>query len=164
MSAAVLDRLFQGLPAFLMVIFLMPFDGHAKEAGQTLAKSKLVIEAKDKQFAFQVELAKSPDERRIGLMHRREMAPDHGMLFDFGETAPVAMWMRNTYIALDMLFLRADGEIVNIAHDTVPHSETILSSDGPVRAVLEVPAGTMRLLGIKAGDRVLHPALGTVLE
>lgn len=164
MSASVLDRFFQGLLALLMVILLMPLDGHANETGQTLEKSPLVILSEDKQFVFQVELAKSPDERRVGLMHRREMAPDHGMLFDFGETAPVSMWMRNTYIALDMLFIRADGEIVNIAHDTVPHSEAILSSDGPVRAVLEIPAGTMRLLGIKAGDRVLHPTLGTAVE
>jgi len=93
-------------------------------------------------------------------MHRRHLAPDHGMLFDFGETAPVAMWMRNTYIPLDMLFIRTDGEIANIAHDTVPHSEAVLASNGPVRAVLEVPAGTTRLLGIKAGDRVLHETLG----
>ncbi len=94
-------------------------------------------------------------------MHRRDMAPDHGMLFDFGVTAPVAMWMRNTYIPLDMLFIRADGEIVNIAHDAVPHSEAILASEGPVRAVLEIPAGISRLLGIKPGDMVMHPTLET---
>jgi len=97
-------------------------------------------------------------------MHRREMAPDHGMLFDFERTAQVTMWMRNTYISLDMLFLRADGEIVNIIHDTVPHSEAVLASDGPVRAVLEVPAGTIRLLGIKAGDYVVHPTLKKAKE
>ena len=139
---------------------LMPLDGHAQDAGQTLEKSPLSILSGGKEFTFQVELADSPDERRIGLMHRREMAPDHGMLFDFGKTAPVAMWMKNTYIPLDMLFIRADGEIVNIIHDTVPHSEAVLASDGPVRAVLEVPAGTTRLLGIKAGDSVHHPTLG----
>ena len=164
MFAAVVDRFFQSLLAFTVVIALMPFDGSAKDAGQVLEKSELIIESRDQKFAFQVELAKSPEERRIGLMHRHQMAPDHGMLFDFGETAPVAMWMRNTYISLDMLFLRADGEVVNIAHDTVPHSEVILASEGPVRAVLEVPAGTTRSLGIKAGDRLLHPALGTEAE
>jgi uncharacterized membrane protein (UPF0127 family) len=137
----------------------MPLDGHAKDAGQVLEKSQLFILSGEQRYAFQVELADSPDERRIGLMHRREMAADHGMLFDFGKTAPVAMWMRNTYIPLDMLFIRADGEIVNIIHDTVPHSEAILASDGPVRAVLEVPAGTTRLLGIKAGDSVRHSTL-----
>jgi uncharacterized membrane protein (UPF0127 family) len=138
---------------------LGPLDGLAKDAGQVLEKSPLMILSGGKEFRFQVELADSPNERRIGLMHRREMAPDHGMLFDFGKTAPVTMWMKNTYIPLDMLFIRADGEIVNIIHDTVPHSEAVLASDGPVRAVLEVPAGTTRLLGIKAGDDVLHPTL-----
>jgi uncharacterized membrane protein (UPF0127 family) len=95
-------------------------------------------------------------------MHRKDLAPNAGMLFDFGRTAPVSMWMRNTYIPLDMLFISEDGEIINIAHDAVPHSEAILASDGPVRAVLEIPAGTTRLLGIKAGDRVLHPTLGNM--
>lgn len=148
------------LLAVLSLILLAPAIGLAEQQGQVLAKSELVITSSERKFAFQVELAKSPEERRVGLMHRRELAPDHGMLFDFGQTAPVAMWMKNTYIPLDMMFIREDGEIVNIAHDTVPHSEAVLASDGPVRAVLEVPAGTTRLLGIKAGDRVLHPTLG----
>jgi uncharacterized membrane protein (UPF0127 family) len=70
------------------------------------------------------------------------------------------MWMRNTYIPLDMLFIDEGGEVVNIAHDTVPHSEAILSSAGRVRFVLEVPAGTSRLLGIGPGDMVRHEAIG----
>lgn len=158
MSAALLNR---ALFALLGIVFLAltPLVVFAKDAGQVLEKSQLFIQSSDREFSFQVELAKSPEERRIGLMHRRDMAPDHGMLFDFGETAPVSMWMRNTYIPLDMLFIRDDGEIVNIVHDAVPHSEVILASEGPVRAVLEVPAGTTRMLGIKAGDRVVHPAL-----
>lgn len=146
------------------VIVLLPITGITQDAPQVLEKSELVIASSDREFAFQVELAKTPDERRIGLMHRHQMAPDHGMLFDFGQTAPVAMWMRNTYIPLDMLFIRADGEIANIAHDTVPQSEAILASEGPVRAVLEVPAGTSRLLGIEPGDLVQHPTLGTAAE
>lgn len=148
---------FFGLALFLA----LPASGEAEEAGQVLDKTPIHIATRDQKFTFQVELAKTPEERRIGLMHRQHMAPDHGMLFDFGETGPVSMWMRNTYIPLDMLFLRADGEIVNIAHDTVPFSEAILTSEGPVRAVLEVPAGTSRLLGIEPGDRVLHPTLGS---
>ena len=163
MSAIIFNRLFQGLVG-IAFLFLVPLSGHAEDAAQTLEKSPLHIASNDQKFTFQVELAKTPDERRIGLMHRRHLAPDHGMLFDFGKTAPVAMWMRNTFIPLDMLFIRADGEIVNIAHDAVPHSEAILASEGPVRAVLEVPAGTSRLLGIKAGDRVLHPSLGMAEE
>ena len=163
MSSAVMNRMLFGLLA-IAFITLKPLTGFAQEAGQVLDESQLVIVSGTRKFAFQVELAKSPTERRIGLMHRRHMAPDRGMLFDFGESAPVTMWMRNTYIPLDMLFIREDGEIVNIAHDTVPHSEEILASAGPVRAVLEVPAGTTRLLGIKPGDRVQHAVLGTAAE
>lgn len=164
MSVAMVDGLFRRLLAAVFLLSLIPASGSAEETGQVLEKSPLFITSRDQKFAFQVELAKSPDERRIGLMHRRHLAPDHGMLFDFGEIAPVAMWMRNTYIPLDMMFIRTDGEIANIAHDTVPHSEDVLASDGPVRAVLEVPAGTTRLLGIKAGDRVLHETLGNAEE
>ncbi len=145
----------------LLLGFLLPLAAAAQEAAQDLERSQLQIASRDRAFTFQVELAQTPKQRQIGLMHRRDMAPDHGMLFDFRVTAPVSMWMRNTYIPLDMMFLRSDGVIVNIAHDTVPHSEEVLRSSGPVRAVLEVPAGTSRMLGIKPGDRVLHPVLGS---
>jgi uncharacterized membrane protein (UPF0127 family) len=150
------------IPRLLLLAFilLVPLAASTQESGQALEKSQLVIRSDERDFAFRVELAKSSEERRVGLMHRKDLAPNAGMLFDFGRTAPVSMWMRNTYIPLDMLFISEDGEIINIAHDAVPHSEAILASDGPVRAVLEIPAGTTRLLGIKAGDRVLHPTLG----
>ncbi|NJO37970.1 MAG: DUF192 domain-containing protein [Rhizobiales bacterium] len=95
-------------------------------------------------------------------MYRREMAPDAGMLFDFGRPTPVSMWMRNTYIPLDMLFIGEGGEIVNIAHETTPQSDAVLSSARPVRFVLEVPAGTSRLLGIGPGDIVRHEAIGNM--
>jgi len=127
---------------------------------QVLEKSELVIEAGERKFRFEVELAAEDEERRVGLMHRREMGADQGMLFDFERPGPVSMWMRNTYVPLDMLFIDEGGEVVNIAHDTVPHSEAVLSSAGPVRFVLEVPAGTTRLLGIGPGDMVRHEAIG----
>ena len=129
---------------------------------QVLDKSELVLESGERTFRFEVELAAEAEERRVGLMHRREMGADRGMLFDFGRVQPVSMWMRNTYIPLDMLFIDEGGEVVNIAHDTVPHSEAILSSAGPVRFVLEVPAGTSRLLGIGPGDVVRHEAIGNM--
>ncbi|MGI9434639.1 MAG: DUF192 domain-containing protein [Geminicoccaceae bacterium] len=163
MSDTIVNRWLTGLFALALAIFAT-IGAYAEDAGQTLAKSPLHIESRNQQFEFLVELAKTPEERRVGLMHRRELAPDQGMLFDFGRDAPVSMWMKNTYIPLDMIFIRADGEIVNIASDTVPHSAVILASEGPVRAVLEVPAGTSRLLGIKAGDRVKHPTLSAIAE
>ena len=134
----------------------------AADEPQVLDKSDLVLESGERTFRFQAELADEPLERQIGLMHRKEMAPDQGMLFDFERSQPVAMWMRNTYIPLDMLFIDEGGEIVNIAHDTVPHSEAVLQSAGPVRFVLEVPAGTSRLLGIGRGDVVRHEAIGNM--
>jgi uncharacterized membrane protein (UPF0127 family) len=106
---------------------------------------------------FNVEVADTPERRAVGLMHRPAMAANAGMLFDFKIDAPVAMWMRNTRIPLDMLFIARDGRIVNIAERTVPFSETSIPSKGPVRAVLELNGGTSARLGIKPGDRVTHP-------
>lgn len=105
---------------------------------------------------FSVELATSDEERARGLMFRREVPEGYGMLFDFGQEQPVAMWMRNTYVSLDMIFIRGDGRIHRIAHNTEPLSERTIPSGGPVRAVLEVVAGTARKLGIAPGDHVAH--------
>jgi uncharacterized membrane protein (UPF0127 family) len=90
-------------------------------------------------------------------MFRESMDPDHGMLFDFHAVAPVSMWMRNTILSLDMLFIGEDGQIKGIAANTVPYSETVISSPGPVRAVLELNAGSAERLRITTGDRVRHP-------
>lgn len=142
-----------------MFVLLLSITPPLAEEPQLLEKSGLVLESGEREFHFLVELADDAEERRIGLMHRREMGADQGMLFDFGRSQPVSMWMRNTYIPLDMLFIDEGGEIVNIGHDTVPHSEAIVSSAGRVRFVLEVPAGTSRLLGIGPGDIVRHGAI-----
>jgi len=104
-----------------------------------------------------VELAIAPEQREHGLMFRRQMAPDHGMLFDFEQDQPVTMWMKNTYLPLDMVFIRTDGTVSRIAADTEPLSTAIISSGGPVQAVLELNAGTAAKLGIAPGDRIEHP-------
>ena len=106
---------------------------------------------------FAVELALTPSEQERGLMFRRELPEGQGMLFDFGREQPTSFWMKNTYVPLDMIFIRADGTIRRIAENTVPLSEALVPSGGPVRAVLEVVAGTARKLGIAAGDHVSHP-------
>jgi hypothetical protein len=107
---------------------------------------------------FSLELANTPEARSRGLMFRRELAPDRGMLFEFGaRETEVSMWMKNTYISLDMVFIRADGTIRHIAENTTPLSEATISSGGPVRGVLEVIGGTAKRLGIAPGDRVEHP-------
>jgi hypothetical protein len=106
---------------------------------------------------FAVEMAVTPEQQARGLMFRKELPEGQGMLFDFQREQETSFWMKNTYIPLDMIFIRADGRIHRIATDTVPLSETLVPSNGPVRAVLEVIAGTARKLGIRPGDRVAHP-------
>jgi uncharacterized protein len=117
----------------------------------------LEIASKNGVHTFAVELASTPEEQAKGLMFRRELPEGQGMLFDFHREQPTSFWMKNTYIPLDMIFIRGDGRILRIAQNTVPLSEELVPSGGPVRAVLEVIAGTAKKLGIAPGDRVAHP-------
>ena len=105
---------------------------------------------------FEVEMADTEPTRRTGLMHRKELPDGRGMLFDFGRAQPVAMWMQNTYVSLDMIFIQPDGTIANIAENTTPLSEASIFSAGPVKSVLEVVAGTAKRYEIAPGDRVSH--------
>ncbi|HRK95741.1 MAG TPA: DUF192 domain-containing protein [Rhodospirillales bacterium] len=120
----------------------------------------LVIETATGALPFRVELARTPAELAQGLQHRRQLPPDAGMLFDFGPERIVTMWMKNTHIPLDMLFIKADGTVGDIAQDTEPFSLETIASRVPVRAVLEVNAGTAERLGVRPGDRVRHPIFG----
>ena len=122
-------------------------------------ESELVIVTDEAKHPFRVELARTAAERSQGLMYRRNLAADRGMLFLYPVPQPVGMWMKNTYIPLDMLFIADDGRISHIAANTTPHSEATISSNGPARAVLELNAGTAERLGIEVGDRVEHPLL-----
>ncbi|MFG5117569.1 DUF192 domain-containing protein [Methylorubrum sp. POS3] len=130
----------------------------APATGTEQAKTEpLAILAQDGRRAFQVEVMRNDAQRAKGLMYRRSMPADHGMLFDFERPLPVNMWMKNTYIPLDMVFIRSDGSIARIAADTEPLSTQIIASGEPVLAVLELNAGTAAKLGIRAGDRIEHP-------
>jgi len=127
-----------------------------------LPREDLVIVTRDgRQHGFRVEMAATPEQQTIGLMFRTEMGDDEGMLFDWGIPRESTMWMRNTILSLDMIFIAADGRIQAIAERTVPQSLATISSGGPVRATLEVNAGTAERLGILVGDRVLHRIFGT---
>lgn len=117
----------------------------------------LEIASKGGVHTFAVELALTPEQQAQGLMYRKELPEGQGMLFDFKREQEATFWMKNTYVPLDMIFIRADGRIHRIATNTTPLSEALVSSGGPVRAVLEVVAGTTKKLGIAAGDRVAHP-------
>jgi hypothetical protein len=123
----------------------------------TFEESLLTIDAADDQFEFQVEMAVSPAQRSQGLMFRENLEEDRGMLFDFGQPQRAAMWMRNTYVPLDMLFIDGQGRITQIAADTQPLSDAVIASREPVRAVLELKGGVSAKLGIKPGHRVIHP-------
>ncbi|WP_229426729.1 DUF192 domain-containing protein [Microvirga alba] len=123
---------------------------------QALESLTIVLSGGQKQ-SFQVEVARNNADRAQGLMYRRSMPADRGMLFDFGRVEPVSMWMQNTYLPLDMLFVRPDGTIARIAANTEPLSTRTIPSGEPVLAVLELNAGTASRLGIKAGDRIEHP-------
>ncbi|WP_290885919.1 DUF192 domain-containing protein [Hoeflea sp.] len=116
----------------------------------------LVITTGNGRVSFSVELATTPQTRASGLMHRQSMSPDHGMLFRFDQTRQVLMWMKNTPLPLDMLFIDDQGTIVGIAEDTTPFSEDVIASPGPVRYVLELNAGTAGLKGISVGDTARH--------
>jgi uncharacterized protein len=137
------------------------FAVYATAPAQAAGQATLEIVTKGGVRAFTVELATNDAERERGLMFRKELPEGHGMLFDFHEERPVAFWMHNTYIPLDMIFIRADGRILSIAENTEPLSDRLIPSGGPVRAVLEVIGGTARKLGIAAGDRVVSAALGS---
>ncbi len=125
-------------------------------------QSTVIIQSGDNQHQFDIELAATPPARQRGLMFRQSMAADAGMLFAFEQDRHIVMWMKNTFIPLDMLFISADGAIVSIAADTTPHSTVRLQSGGVVRAVLELNAGTAKRRGIKAGNIVRHEIFGNI--
>ena len=108
---------------------------------------------------FTIELATTPAERALGLMYRRALPADAGMLFLYEKPQPLNMWMRNTFIPLDMVFIGADGKVHRIESRTEPFSTQIISSEGNVQGVLELNAGTAASIGLKAGDEVVYPGL-----
>jgi uncharacterized membrane protein (UPF0127 family) len=118
----------------------------------------LVIITRDgTRHHFRVEVARTPQQQTVGLMFRPSVPADGGMLFDWGSPRESSMWMRNTIVSLDMLFITQEGRVHRIAERTVPHSLAPIDSRGPVRATLELAAGTAERLGIRVGDRVEHP-------
>lgn len=119
-------------------------------------RTPLTVITQQGEVTYEVEVAATPQDRATGLMFRRGMEKDHGMLFVFPGAQRQAMWMKNTYIALDMLFIGADGVVVSIAENTVPHSLEIIESAGPAVYVLELNAGEARARGMAPGDRVKH--------
>jgi uncharacterized membrane protein (UPF0127 family) len=138
--------------AFILIGLLVAV-GPVRPAGlQTLE-----IASKTGVHIFSVEVVDNDADRAKGLMFRKDLPEGKGMLFDFKHEQDVSFWMENTYIPLDMLFIRGDGRILRIAENTEPLSTRMIPSGGPVLAVLEVIGGTARKLGLAPGDRVASP-------
>ena len=145
----------------LALVALLAVAGFAQPAGAEVgALEPLTIETGAGVHAIEVEVARTAEERRVGLMHRTEFAPERGMLFDFGAARQVTMWMKNTLISLDMFFADGAGRIVTIAERTTPLSEKLIRSGAPVRFVLEMIGGSARRLGVAVGDRLRHGRIG----
>jgi uncharacterized membrane protein (UPF0127 family) len=139
---------------FICALLLIASVSRAAE----LPRDIVLVEAGGSQYRFEVEVADDPAERAEGLMYRESLADNAGMLFLYPKPQPVQFWMKNTPLSLDIVFVRADGTIAHIAESTIPMSEDLIPSGEPVRAVLEVKAGTMRQLGVTAGDRLRNAA------
>ncbi|MGY4479050.1 DUF192 domain-containing protein [Bradyrhizobium sp. USDA 3364] len=153
----VAGRLRPWLVACLVVMFgvlLVP-------AAQAASVQPLEIVTKSGVHVFSVEMATTEQEKETGLMYRKELADGKGMLFDFSPEQEVSMWMKDTYISLDMIFIGANGRILRIAENTEPLSTKIIASRGLAKGVLEVIAGTAQKYGIQPGDRVAHPLFGS---
>ncbi len=147
-------------PIVALLLFLLAGVSAAQnQPSVTFDTAEIAVEtAAGERHVFQVELAVRREQFGQGLMFRQEMADDAGMLFILPRPQTLNMWMKNTYLPLDMLFLNTGGEIVKIAERTVPLSTDRIPSGRPVKGVLEVNAGTAERLGLAVGDRVLHPA------
>ncbi len=143
------------------LLFLVSCDRERTATGPTprVHTQPLIITTASREHAYTIEVADTQPLRRQGLMFRHTMAHDHGMLFIYPRSQPVSMWMRNTYLGLDMVFIRDDGVVHHVHHQAEPLSEATISSRGPVRAVLELVAGEALRIGLRPGDRVSHPAL-----
>jgi uncharacterized membrane protein (UPF0127 family) len=138
------------LLAFSLAIWLAP-------AALAMDQAELTIHTRQGPLTYFVEVARTPSERSRGLMFREELPKDHGMLFDFGQEQSVAFWMKNTPLPLDLLFIKADGEIVRITEQAEPYSQKLLPSGQPVRYVLEILGGSAAERGIRPGDRLGEP-------
>ena len=142
--------------AFLATIVVGFWHVAPLQADAELEQLTIVTASGAKPLSFNIEVARSPRQKAIGLMYRRNLAAGRGMLFPYEKEQEVSMWMKNTYIPLDMLFIKANGQIHRIEAMTEPFSERVIKSQGPVLAVLEIAGGQAQRLGIAPGDKVRH--------
>lgn len=142
---------------FLLAAMVLSGPAAAQLARFPTAPLTIVTAAGPQRFT--VEVATTPAQMEQGLMFRQKLAPNAGMIFDYGAPSMASMWMKNTLIPLDMLFVDAQGRIIGIHERAIPQSLATISAPGPARAVIELNGGTAARLGIHAGDRVLFPTI-----
>lgn len=154
--------------ACLCLIVMLPLSqtalaGEGMWSGRANKFTDLVVETQGgSSHLFRVELADSPGERAEGLMYRKSMDDDAGMIFDFDRQKPVTFFMKNTYIPLDLIFIDRDGIIKTIHENAVPKSLKSIRSGVPVISVLEINGGLVATLGLSVGDLVRHSSLGNL--
>jgi uncharacterized membrane protein (UPF0127 family) len=153
--ASVKDRLSGAGISALLYLFAA---GFLAAGASALEKQPLTFITGSGSHQITVEVADSEEERATGLMFRRTIGEKEGMLFIYDREQEITMWMKNTYISLDMIFVKRDGVISHIETNTEPFSQAIIDSEGPALAVIEMGSGSARRLGLKPGDRVQHPA------
>lgn len=152
--------IFRRLPRFwLGILVVCALALAAMTLMSTGASSAGTLVTATGEHSIALEVADTPQTREIGLMNRPSMPDDSGMLFDFKETRPVTMWMKNTYLSLDMLFLDEAGMVTHVATNAQPLSLALISSQGPVRYVVELNGGAAASYGVKVGDRLEHPSI-----
>ena len=139
-----------------MLGFLFGLTASHALSEENFSQSQILIVSKSGAHKFTVDVAATAAQRQLGLMFRQKMAADQGMLFDFGEEKLISMWMKNTLISLDMLFVDETGTILQIEHATIPMSLDAISGNAPALSVIELNAGVTKELGIFEGDQVLH--------
>ncbi len=137
----------------LLILFVLPAVGEASD------RSSLDIVTETGTHRFDVELALTGQQRSVGLMFRESMDETAGMLFRFDRTQRAMMWMKNTLIPLDMIFIRADGTVADLHRNAEPHSEALIQSSEPVLYVLELNAGVADKIALKPGNRIVHPII-----
>ena len=157
---AVLGAALSGLPLPFLTALSGPAAAQDGPQPKLPTETLTIVTRDGKRHDFQVEMALEPNQQMVGLMFRPSVPPDEGMLFDWGQPRESAMWMRNTITSLDMVFITEKGVVLHIAERTVPRSLATISSGGPVRATLELAAGTAERLGIRVGDKVEQRIFG----
>ena len=131
----------------------------APASGIAAGTGNLVLKTATGDHAFNIEVMASDQERALGLMFRRSLPENSGMLFIYDPPQPATMWMKNTLITLDMVFISADARVHRIESNAEPFSETLIPSDGDVVGVLELNGGEAGKIGLRRGDKVIYPGL-----